>query len=133
MWKRILPLALAWLLAAAQAGGPAAVALAQTGDARTAERAKTDIRRAGLGEKARVRVELKDGSKRKGYVAEQREREFVLRDHKTGAPSIIAYDEVAKVERGYGHSPLHNLLLGTGIGLGAALLVWGLLIGAADD
>ena len=131
--KKFLTLALLLVFAQTQTVAFAVAAGQATKGGQTPEEVKVQVNRAGLGEKARVTVRFKDGTKQKGYVAEHRENDFVLRDRKTGAPSIIAYDDVAKVESGYGHSAVRNLLLSAGIGVGGALLVWGLLIGTSDD
>ena len=121
MLKKILTLALAWLLLATQMGAPA-LAAGATKSAQTPEDAKVKINRAGVGEKARVTVWLKDGTKHKGYVAEHREGDFVLRDRKTDAPTTIAYGDVTKVDINRGHSTARNTAIGVGIGAGAVIL-----------
>jgi hypothetical protein len=51
-----------------------------------------------VGERARVSVKLWDGRRLKGYVAESREDDFVLRDDKTDAPTTVAFADVSKIE-----------------------------------
>ena len=133
MFKKILTLALAGLLLAAQPGATAFAASRATQDADTMEKVRANIDRAGLGEKARVTVRMKDGSERKGYVSERRGEEFVLRDRKTDAPSVIRFADVARVSVNRGHSTARNTALGVGIGAGAVLLTLALLIASLDD
>jgi preprotein translocase subunit SecF len=130
--KRVLTLTLACLLISTQAVAPAAAAQSST-DAQTLEQVKVNINRAGLGEKARVTVKLKDGTKRKGYVSERRDDDFVLRDRKTDAPANIAYRDVSKVEIEHGHSTARNTALGVGIGVGAVVLVLAILVASEFD
>ncbi|MCA1629211.1 MAG: hypothetical protein LC785_05610 [Acidobacteria bacterium] len=127
-------LTLALLLAFVQTQTGAVVfAAGATKSAQTPDDAKVKINRAGVGEKARVTVWLKDGTKHKGYVAEHREVDFVLRDRKTDAPSIIAYRDVAKVDINRGHSTARNVTLGALVGVSAFLLMIGIAIGTSDD
>jgi hypothetical protein len=131
--KKFLTLALLLAFVQTQTG---AVALA-AGKATKGVQATGDVRaqvdRAGLGEKARVTVRLKDGTRRKGYVAERRESDFVLRDRKTDAPTAIAYNDVERVEINRGHSTARNTALGVGVGAGAVLVTLALLIASIDD
>ena len=78
-------------------------------------------------------MRLKDGRKLKGYIAQTRETEFVLRDRKTDDPTIIAYSDVVKVESNRGHSTARNIALGIGVGAGVVLLTLALLIASLDD
>lgn len=108
-------------------------ALAQTsGETGASEQIKSKVARIGVGEKARATVRLKDGTKHKGYIAQARETDFILRDRKTDAATNIAYADVAKVESNRGHSTARNLALGIGIGIGAVVLVLGIAIARWD-
>lgn len=131
MLQKILTLALASLVVFAQSGVRAATQA--TKDADTLEKVRANVDRAGLGERARVTVKMKDGTERKGYVSERRDAEFVLRDRKTDAPAIIAYNDVARVHVDRGHSTARNTALGIGIGAGAVLVVLAALIASVDD
>lgn len=66
-------------------------------------------------------VRMKDGTKIKGFITQAGADDFSVRDGKTGDPRIILYRDVAKVEDNRGHSILRNVLLGVGIGAGAAI------------
>jgi hypothetical protein len=132
--KKVLTLALVLVLVQAQTGSVALAAgqLAKGGET-PADSVSVQVNRAGIGEKARVTVKFKDGTKQKGYVAEHRENDFVLRDRKTDAPTTIAYKDVQKVEINRGHSTARNTALGVGIGAGAVLLTLVILIATFND
>ena len=89
----------------------------------TADQAKIEVAKLGLGEKARATITLKNGTKSKGYVARADENDFVIRDRKTDTPTTISYADVAKVQKDRGHSTARNLGLGIGIGAGAFLAI----------
>ena len=127
MLKKVLAAALACLAVAAQAGART------VGGAQSAAEARARIERAGLGERARVTVWRRDGTKHKGYVAERRDAEFVLRDRKTDAPTIIPYADVAKVDINRGHSTARNTAIGVGIGAGAVILTLAIIFASLDD
>lgn len=131
MFRKLLAATLVALVAMAQSAAPAA--RAATPKLTQAEDARAKIDRAGLGEKARVTVWLRDGRKIKGYVAERRETEFVLRDRKTDAPSIVQYADLTKADINRGHSTARNTAIGVGIGAGAVLITLAALIAAWDD
>jgi hypothetical protein len=89
----------------------------------TAEQAKIEVAKLGLGEKARATITLKNGTKIKGFVSQADENDFVIRDRKTGTPTTINYADVAKVQKNRGHSTARNLAIGIGIGAGALLAI----------
>lgn len=132
MLKKTLALALVALLTTTQ-GGVKALAAPQAKDADSPESVRASVERAGLGEKARVTVRMKDGAERKGYVAERRDAEFVLRDRKTDQPAIIRYEDAARVHVDHGHSTARNTAVGVGIGAGGLLLALALILNAIDD
>ena len=131
MIRKMLTTALVALVALAQTNAPALAATKKQALPAAEVRAKVD--RAGIGEKAKVTVWRRDGSKVKGYVAERRDAEFVLRDRKTDAPTIIPYADVTKLDINRGHSTARNTALGVGIGAGAVLLTLAILIASLDD
>jgi len=96
------------------------------------EKVKVDVGRLGVGEKAKAKITLKNGTKVKGYISEVREENFVLRDQKTDAPTTIAYTEVVKVERNRGHSTARNIAIGIGIGVGAFLAIVAITLAHLD-
>jgi hypothetical protein len=119
MMKTYLTCLLASALLLATISLPAAA----QANAQTVEAIKIKIAKLGVGEKAKAKVTLKDGTKSKGYIAQAGDDEFVLRDRKTDAPTTIRYTEVARVESNKGHSTARNLAIGIGIGAGAFLAI----------
>ena len=107
-------------------------AQAQSGSTLQVEVIKSKVARLGVGEKARATVRTKDGRKLKGYIAQTRETEFVLRDRKTDDPTIIADEDVSQIESNRGHSTARNIGIGVGIGAGAIILTLAILISSLD-
>jgi hypothetical protein len=126
MFRKLSAAALVALLASAQ---PAATALAATpGQTMPAADVRAKVDRAGLGEKARVTVWTGDGRKIKGYVAERRDGEFVVRDRKTDAASVVPYADVTKLDINRGHSTARNVSIGAAVGVGALIATVGILV-----
>lgn len=96
---------------------------AQQANVQTVEAIRIKVAKLGVGEKAKAKVTLKDGTKSKGYIAQAGDDDFVLRDRKTDTPTTIRYTDVAKVESNRGHSTARNLAIGIGIGAGAFLAI----------
>jgi FtsP/CotA-like multicopper oxidase with cupredoxin domain len=139
MKRKYLACALVALLLQAFAGMPAAAAAAGAAkktqaerDAQTLEEVKVKVARLGVGEKARVTVKFKDGTKLKGYVSQAKEDEFIVRDRKTDAPTVVLYRDVARVESNRGHSTARNVTIGVVVGVGAVLTVLAVLISSLD-
>jgi primosomal replication protein N len=135
MKRKCLVFALVALLLQSFVGLPVVVA-AKTqaeSEAQLLEQVKVKVARLGVGEKARVTVRLKDGTKLKGYIAQVKDSEFVVRDRKTDAPSVVLYRDVARVDSNRGHSTARNIALGTAIGVGSVLTVLGILIARYGD
>ena len=97
------------------------------------EKVKAKVAKLGVGEKAKATVILKDGTKKKGYVAQAGGDDFVLRDRKTDSPTTIRYSDVTKVESNKGHSTARNLAIGIGIGAGAFLAIIAIVFASLDD
>ena len=138
MKRKYLVVALIALLLQSFAGlsATAAIATAKTQaeqqDAQLLEEVKVKVARLGVGERARVTVRFKDGTKLKGYISQAKDTEFVVRDRKTDAPSVVPYRDVARVESNRGHSTARNIAIGTAIGVGSVLTVLGILISTLD-
>ena len=138
MKRKYLTLALVALLLQTPVWMPAAVVAAAEKtqaerDVQTLEQVKVKVARLGIGEKARVTVKFKDGTKLKGYVSQVKDEEFIVRDRKTDAPSVVLYRDVARVESNRGHSTARNITIGVAVGVGAVLTVLGILIAGLDD
>jgi hypothetical protein len=91
----------------------------------TAEQARAGVAKAGVGQKARVEVRLRDNTKLKGYVSEAGADSFTLNDAKTGAARSIAYADVAQVRRqGGGLSTGTKAIIWGGVAAGAAITLY---------
>ena len=130
MIRKLLACALVVLVAQTQLA-PAAFAAGK--NLQTPADVKLKLDRAGLGEKARVTVWTKAGAKTKGYVSERREADFVVRSRKDDTPTIIAYDDVTKLDINRGHSTARNVTLGAVIGVGTFFALIAIAIAASDD
>jgi hypothetical protein len=134
MKRKYLTLALVALLLQTLVGIPAVNAKTQAEkNAQTLEQVKVKVARLGVGEKARVTVKFKDGTKLKGYISQVKDEEFIVRERKTDAPSVVLYRDVARVDSNRGHSTARNVAIGTAIGVGSVLTVLAVLIASLDD
>lgn len=97
------------------------------------ERIKIKVAKLGVGDKAKATVYLREGGKKKGYIAQAGDDEFVLRDRKTDAPTTIRYEDVTRIDSNRGHSTARNIAIGVTVGVGAVLTVLALLIAGLDD
>ncbi len=131
MLKTYLSWTTSFLLLLSPAYNP--VVAQQAEQATTAEKTKIEIAKLGVGEKARVTVTLKDGTRTKGYVSGVADNEFLIRDRKTDAPTTVRYADVAKVERNRGHSTAKHLAIGIGIGVGAVVAVLAIVFASLND
>ena len=134
MKRKYLTLALVALLLQTFAGIPIVAAKTQAEkDTETLEGVKVKVARLGVGDKARVTVRFKDGTKLKGYISQAKDTEFIVRDRKTDAPSVVLYRDVARVDSNRGHSTARNVAIGTAIGVGSVLTVLAVLIASLND
>jgi hypothetical protein len=92
-------------------------------DSRRIERVKAGLAKLGVGKDSRIAIKLTDKTKLSGYLSQVNDDSFVITDLKTGAPTRIAYPEVAQIQG-------HNLSTGVkiAIGVGIAVLVIGIII-----
>ncbi len=122
MLKKYLVLLLIVLVFNLAGGGPV---LAQTQDAKNAkltQKIKTKITKFGTGEKAKVKVELRNQIKIKGYISAIDDDSFTVTDKKTGTTSKIDYAQVKKVN-GSGLSTTAKIAIAIGIAVPATILV----------
>lgn len=132
MLKKYLSTVLALLLANVLIAAPTLAGPSRTTQAQTVEQIKIKVAKLGVGEKARATVQLKDGTKIKGYITEARDGEFVIRDRQTNEPRTVSYQDVVKIEKSGGHSTARNIAIGVAVGVGAVLAVLGILIAHLD-
>jgi hypothetical protein len=85
-------------------------------EARQMAKIKTAIQKLGTGEKARVKLELKDKTKLEGYVSAAGDDSFAVTNPETGVTANVAYPQVSKVKG-------HNLSTGAKIAIGAGIVI----------
>lgn len=86
----------------------------------SAEKIKLAVAKIGVGEKARVTVIRRDGTKLSGYISQARDTDFIVTEKKTNNNVTVLYAEAAKVKKS-GLSKAAKI--GIGIGIGAAVYV----------
>ncbi len=130
MFKKCLSLVLVGLMLY---GANLQIISAQTNTDNVVEKVKTDVFRRGTGEKSKVVVKMKDGTKMKGYISQTGEDSFDLTDSKTKQTTAVAYRDVAQVKK-QGLSKGAKIALGIGIAAAVTVVVLGVAISnAADD
>ena len=93
-----------------------------TNDASIAK-VRGDVIRLGVGQKARVEVQLRDTTKVKGYIEDARKDSFTVVDSKNGSQQNLAYADVVKVKKvGSGFSTRSWLILGGAVA--GAVATW---------
>jgi len=85
------------------------------------EKVKRNVAKVGVGAKARATITLNDGSKVKGYVYSAADEDFVIRNHKTDAPTTIKYTDVKSIDDDRGHRYAKMAVLFVGIGAAITL------------
>lgn len=119
IFRRAVSLALAFLLINAGAATAFTKSAAEKEAAR-ASKVRQAVARLGSGEAARVRLELRDGSKLDGYVSAAGEESFTVTDAKTGAATAVPYPQVKKVN---GNNLSTGAKVAIGVGFAAAVIV----------
>ncbi len=77
---------------------------------------KAAIQKLGTGEKARLKLELKDKTRLEGYINEAMEDRFVITNPETGTATTVTYPQVGKVKG-------HNLSTGAKIAIGVGVVI----------
>lgn len=119
MLKKLCTLTLSLLLFQAALARPVAARTGPARDAAAADRIRAEVAKLGAG--ARVKVELLDGRKLEGHVAEAGAEHFVINE-RGGNTARVEYTQVKKV-KGQNLSTGAKVGIGIGIGAGAALLI----------
>ena len=132
MLKKYLSFALICLLLIT---ANASLVSAQTDkDTALAAKIKTTVAERGTGEKKRVEVKKKDGTKLKGYVSQADEDSFTLIDSKTKQSTEIAYGDVAKVKnRSSKGDKIALIAVGSAVAVAAAILIGFLVIRCQNE
>lgn len=120
MLKKICSLALAALLLQA-AAVPAFAATKTEKEAQRAEKVRARIAKLGTGSGARVKLELRDGTKLEGYVSEAGAEGFVVTD-RAGRATTVAYPQVGKA-KGNNLSTGAKIAIGAGVAAAVVLLL----------
>lgn len=99
MFKKYLVFALI-VLTFNFAGGRLVFAQTQSDkDAKKIQKIKTKVADYGTGEKSKVKVELRNQTKIKGYISAIDDDSFTVTDKKTGSTTKVDYAQVKKVSR----------------------------------
>ena len=134
MLKKILAIIMTAMLLSASFGLEPAHAQTGAGASNVeVEKARAGISKAGVGEKARVEVTLRDNTRLKGYVSEAGENSFTLTDAKTGASNRVAYADVASVSKKGGGLSTSTKAIIAGASVAAAAIVLYTVRGAFCD
>jgi hypothetical protein len=88
----------------------------------TIEKIKANVTRRGTGEKARVNVKMRNGTKMKGFISQAGEDSFTLTDSKTKQTSTLAYSDVVQVKK-QGLSTGAKILIAVGVGVAVTAVV----------
>lgn len=112
------------------ASGMPRLAAGQTRDSdRQVQKIRANVAKRGTGEKARVKVELHNGSKLKGYISQAGEDSFTLIEDKTGQTKVLAYSDVEQVKGRGGLSLAAKIGIGVAIFFGALAILYGAACG----
>jgi len=101
---------------------------AQTNTDNAVEKMKADVHRRGTGEKSKVVVKMRDGTRLKGFISQAGEDSFDLTNSKTKQITAIAYRDVAQVKK-QGLSKGAKIAIGVGIAAAVTISLIGVSIG----
>jgi len=111
-----------WLAAAVLINSQAVLARAKA--LANPEQVKAEVFKRGTGEKAKVKVKLRDGSELRGYISKADEQSFEVQQ-KDGKSVTIPYADAASVRK-----PGLSKGAKIGIGVGVAAAFFGVVLGA---
>ncbi len=131
MFRTLLSLMLVGLLIQGLNAAPVRAAQGND-DTQAVEKVRLKVAKLGTGDKTRVTVRKKDGTKIKGTIAQAGADDFTVRDRKTSATTTILYSDVAKLEDNRGSS-LRNVLIVVGVGVATFVVLAGLTVLANKD
>lgn len=96
--------------------------LAQPGTDNALEKIKTDVSRRGTGEKSKVVVRMKNGTRLKGYISQSDDDSFDLTDSKTKQITTVPYGDVMAIKKS-GLSTGAKVAIGVGIAAAVVVVV----------
>ena len=90
--------------------------------ARQTAQIKAAIQKLGTGEKAQVKLELKDHARLEGFISEAGEESFTVINPKNEGTSTVTYPQVGKI-KGHNLSTGAKIAIGVGIAIAIAVAV----------
>jgi hypothetical protein len=96
-WPLAMALAISGMGESLASQAPAENATAQTPEQRKAAKIKAEVAKRSVGEKARVRVKLRDGLERKGYITRIEEDSFELQTDPDKLDPLPAKDRLITI------------------------------------
>ena len=95
----------------------------EDGGARRALEVKGKVQKIGIGDRRRVRVELRGGRKLEGYIGQIGEEHFyvVRTDGEKGTAAVVAFGDVRSLKEGRGDITWRDVIYRAGMGAGALL------------
>jgi hypothetical protein len=124
---------LAGLLIQGLNAAPVRAAQETDDDAKAVEKVRLKVAKIGTGDKARVTVKKKDGTRIKGTISQASTDDFTVRDKKSGDAATILYSDVARLDDNRGDSALRTVLIAVGISAGIFIVGIGILIASLKD
>ncbi|HEX5736204.1 MAG TPA: hypothetical protein VF131_25470 [Blastocatellia bacterium] len=115
MFKRLLSIMLACLLACVAYAQPVAASSKAEKQAQLTEKVRVGITSLGTGPQARVELKLHDKQKLKGYISETSAESFTVIGE-NGQATQVAYPQVKQVKG-------NNLAAGVKIAIGVAVVI----------
>lgn len=122
MLRKVLSVTLTLLLMQLSVVQPVAASTKAEKEAQFVGKVKDGIARLGTGIDARIKVNLRNNTKLKGYIGESNADYFVVVDEKSGAATTISYPQVKQV-KGNNLSEGAKLAITVGVALGLAVLL----------
>ncbi len=99
MLKKYLVLSLIVLVFNFAGGGSVFAQTQSDKDAKKIQKIKSKVAKYGTGEKAKVKVSLRNQTKIKGYISAIEDDSFTVTDKKTGTTTKVDYAQVKDVSR----------------------------------
>jgi hypothetical protein len=99
----------------------------QTNDLVESVKVKRQVEQRGIGEKAKVRVVLRNKTEVKGYVSQIAASSFQVTDRRTGEVLLIDYASVDRIKGG-GLSKGSKIAIGVAVGAAVTAVSFGLIV-----
>lgn len=122
MFKKYLTVILTVLTINAFLSVPAFAQTANAKDSRLVLNVKNTVARVGTEANRKIKVQLKNGTKLKGYITEIKDDYFALLDTKSGKVVSVDYAQVLTAKRD-GLSKFAAVLIATGVAMGGLIVL----------